>query len=292
MAKVITDNQHYADIASAIRTKNETDTLYKPSEMAPAILAIQGGVELNFEVVGGETEPENPAENTIWVNTKNEITSWVFDTTKPETPEDGMVWFRMSASSNIDFNALKNQNSVRIRPNAAQQYVNGSWEYMVTMYYQNGEWTNVWNGELYEYGNVFERVTGGYSAQAYTGNANGKAPTVTFNDDSMYISQPGGDNADGRCITNNVIDMSGYNTLYMLYSCTNAALEMANGHLAIDDVSSFDDSTYVAMSSRLVHGEMQTTSIDISKIDRGYPCVRFTNYYNTINVTVYKLWME
>ena len=69
MAKIITDNQHYIDIAAAIRTKNETETLYKPSEMAPAILAIQGGVELNFELVGCTTEPVDPAENTIWVTT-------------------------------------------------------------------------------------------------------------------------------------------------------------------------------------------------------------------------------
>ena len=289
MAKIITDDQHYKNIANAIRESNGETTLYKPSEMADAVRNLSS---LNFKVVGGTTQPDDPKENMIWVITPNEITSWIFDTTKPEAPEDGMVWFRMSASSNIDFNALKNENSVHIRPNAAQQYVNGSWEYMVTMYYQNGEWTNGWNGELYEYGNVFDRVTGGYSAQAYTGNANGKAPAVTFNDDSMYISQPGGDNADGRCITNNVIDMSQYNTLYMLYSCTNANTTNANGHLAIDDAFSFDDLTYIAKSPRLVHGEMQTTSIDISNIERGHLCVRFTNYYNTINVTVYKIWME
>lgn len=43
MAIVTTDNQHYADIAAAIRSKNGTETLYKPSEMAAAIQAISGG---------------------------------------------------------------------------------------------------------------------------------------------------------------------------------------------------------------------------------------------------------
>ena len=43
MAIVTTDNQHYADIAAAIREKNGEETLYKPSEMAAAILAIEGG---------------------------------------------------------------------------------------------------------------------------------------------------------------------------------------------------------------------------------------------------------
>lgn len=45
MAIVTTDNQHYTDIAAAIRSKNGTETLYKPSEMAAAIQAISGGGE-------------------------------------------------------------------------------------------------------------------------------------------------------------------------------------------------------------------------------------------------------
>lgn len=43
MAIVTTDNQHYTDIAAAIRSKNGTETQYKPSEMAAAIQAISGG---------------------------------------------------------------------------------------------------------------------------------------------------------------------------------------------------------------------------------------------------------
>lgn len=37
-----------------------------------------GGAALNFKVVGGVTAPLNPAENTVWVNTADEITGWVF----------------------------------------------------------------------------------------------------------------------------------------------------------------------------------------------------------------------
>lgn len=45
MAKGITDRKHYDNIASAIRAKNGGAVKYKPSEMADAILAIDGGVE-------------------------------------------------------------------------------------------------------------------------------------------------------------------------------------------------------------------------------------------------------
>lgn len=50
MAKVLTDNKHYSDIADAIRAKNGTEDTYKPSEMAAAIGAIEaGGAELPEE---------------------------------------------------------------------------------------------------------------------------------------------------------------------------------------------------------------------------------------------------
>lgn len=41
------------------------------------------GEGLNFKVVGGTTQPASPKENTIWVNTDTEITSWDFSVTEP-----------------------------------------------------------------------------------------------------------------------------------------------------------------------------------------------------------------
>lgn len=43
MAIITTDSRYYAEIAAAIREKNGLTLLYKPSEMAAAILAISGG---------------------------------------------------------------------------------------------------------------------------------------------------------------------------------------------------------------------------------------------------------
>lgn len=161
MAKVITDNQHYADIAAAIRTKNETETLYKPSEMAPAILAIQGGVELNFKVVGGETEPVDPAENTILVNTPEEITSWIFSAEEPEGPEPGAVWFTVGLQSPVEFNALK-ENNIQVYPLYAKQYVDGAWVDKTAKIYQNGKWFAVLpKGVLFYNGQENEFLTGG-----------------------------------------------------------------------------------------------------------------------------------
>lgn len=43
MAIITTDNQHYHDIADAIREKNGTQNTYKPEQMAAAVRAINGG---------------------------------------------------------------------------------------------------------------------------------------------------------------------------------------------------------------------------------------------------------
>lgn len=94
---------------------------------------------LNFSVVGGTTEPENPSENMIWVNTEAEITSWVFSATEPTEPTEGMVWFYTGTSSAVTFNALT-KNEIQVYPFAAKQYTNGAWVEKTAMTYQNGEW--------------------------------------------------------------------------------------------------------------------------------------------------------
>lgn len=50
--KVLTDPQHYTDIANAIREKNGTNNTYIPADMANAILAIESG--------GGGTSVASP----------------------------------------------------------------------------------------------------------------------------------------------------------------------------------------------------------------------------------------
>lgn len=64
MGKIVTDSQHYTDIAAAIREKNGTETTYKPSEMASAIQGIQsggGGGELDGFIDGSFTEIKSTA---------------------------------------------------------------------------------------------------------------------------------------------------------------------------------------------------------------------------------------
>lgn len=99
-----------------------------------------GGANLNFKVVGN-LQPTSPRENTIWLNTDQEITSWIFSAAEPETPEEGMVWFSVGTSSPVEFNALK-KNAIQVYPLSAKQYVDGAWVTVTAMSYQGGEWVS------------------------------------------------------------------------------------------------------------------------------------------------------
>jgi hypothetical protein len=103
-------------VANAIREKGKiNEQLIFPDGFVTAIEDIKSGADLNFEVVGGMIQPSDPKENTIWVNTPNEITEWSFSPTEPTEPTDGMIWFETSESGHVPFNALK-ENAIIVKP--------------------------------------------------------------------------------------------------------------------------------------------------------------------------------
>lgn len=109
---------------------------------------------LNFQIVGGTTQPSNPKENTIWVETDAEITGWAFRAKEPADPTEGMVWVLTGISSDVSFNALK-KNEIAIYPIEAKQYLSGAWVPKDAYSYQNGEWQSwifyLFNGVLGDY---------------------------------------------------------------------------------------------------------------------------------------------
>lgn len=125
-----------------------------------------GGAPLNFKVVGGTSAPASPKENTIWINTNTDVSSWDFSATEPETPSEGMVWITTGKSSTAPFNALK-KNNITVYPISAKHYIDGAWVDKTAKIYQGGVWANWWNGELYENGNQFTSVTGGWGIHNY-----------------------------------------------------------------------------------------------------------------------------
>lgn len=218
-----------------------------------------GGAPLNFKVVGGTSAPASPKENTIWVNTSTAITSWAFSATEPKSPAEGMVWFVTGTNSPVEFNAIK-KNGLHVYPISAKQYLNSAWVDKEAKTCQNGAWVDWWNGELYEYGNEYEGVTGGWSADS---NSNG---TVTFNTDNIYLAGRDGDTYTVAGTVNS-IDLSKYTKLVIKGTkigehynggCFRAGVASARGKS--NDIVSVDSN----------HTGDLLLEIDISSVDSGY----------------------
>lgn len=165
-----------------------------------------GGVSaLNFKVVGGTSQPVNPKENTIWVNTETEISGWAFSATEPGSPVEGMVWIYTGKSSTVEFNALK-KNCIQVYPISAKQYISGAWANVTAKSYQGGAWKD-WIKYLYKMGDECTNLTGGWVSVAnlgFSGSGIGvKAPTITQKTGYTIVKQTG-DNSGYYRTTNRI----------------------------------------------------------------------------------------
>lgn len=104
------------------------------------------GGSLNFSVVGGTTQPANPAENTIWVNTSVEIGAWYALFNEPESPQNGDVWVKLSASSfDVD---ISGNGTMVVEISNITQYISGAWTQYEAWIYRNGAWEEIVLNEL------------------------------------------------------------------------------------------------------------------------------------------------
>lgn len=144
-----------------------------------------GSGGLNFKIVSYATESElladTPKENTIGVITTTPITGWYFAAEQPENMVNGDVWFPTGTSSHVAFNALK-KNAVQVYPLSAKQMVSGALVEKTAKSYQGGKWVDWWSGELYDHGNEYTNITGGWYMPR---NING---TLTKNADNMVFA--------------------------------------------------------------------------------------------------------
>lgn len=141
-------------------------------------------IQLNYSVVGGTIEPENPSENMIWINTENEITSHKLSKYEPKNPVEGMVWIYLGDASNIHFHTLSmNERELdEVYPLSVKQYISGAWTDVDVMIYQGGKWV-----ALVTY--LFQSGSG--SAYTMTKKCD-KNASITWNDDKITISAVAG----------------------------------------------------------------------------------------------------
>lgn len=232
-----------------------------------------GGDGLNFKVVGGTTQPINPTENTIWVNTDATITSYVLSPTIPTNPTAGMVWITTSGSGSVSFNAVE-KNGITLYPSNAKQYINGAWTAVVAKIYQDGVWV-AWDTYLFSNGNIFSEFTGGWTET----NALRVEPVYG---ETIYVYA---DNAYTHIHTVNNLDLSEYKTLTAVFTATNRS---AASLLAIGVVATAGSDTYSASWSNggnTSYDQKTTITVDISGVNSGFVQAGFSNGI----LTVYEL---
>lgn len=250
-----------------------------------------GGAPLNFTVVGGTTQPVNPKANTVWVNTADEITCWIIGKTQPANPVEGMVWIATGTFSTSAFNALK-KNAIQVDPIYAKQYVSGTWVSKTAKIYQNSRWVDLRDGRIYDNGNEFKELTGGFNSFTFNGGSASK--------ESDHFKLVGGFNATtekhvraGYC-TAKRIDLSGYKTIYIdktvTISKSNAYMRL---YLTESPWSGSPDTTAPEIFIQMSQDGL--ASLDISSIDKPmYVGVFVTGHSSATSVTgnVYRIWME
>lgn len=158
------------------------------------------GDGLNFKVVGGTTQPSNPKENTIWVNTSVGITQWYMGNYPSPSwaASNGTVsiYAETCTSSGLNvMNAVK-KNTLRLSPIHAYQRVDGAWVLKNAKIYQNGAWNAFWKGELYKAGNEWTEMTGGFATvgrkSSEVSSADSAALTITRGTSSMTLKTGSG----------------------------------------------------------------------------------------------------
>lgn len=136
------------------------------------------GGGLNLKVVGSTTQPANPRENTIWINTTTAITGYVLSPTQPETGTEGLVWLK-TAYTGVEINVGR-KNAVLLHLAMSQVYSGGGWATVEGYVYKSSAWVQFGFLALYKDG-VFstdhtEKVIKGsiqYADTYYTAVTNG-----------------------------------------------------------------------------------------------------------------------
>lgn len=241
-----------------------------------------GGVGgLNFQVIGGTTAPNNPKENTIWVNTSTKITGWVFSATQP-TRATGMVWISVGASSPVAFNALK-KNNITVYPLSAKQYVSGKWVSKEAKSYQNGEWVE-WR--TYLFNESSGQVVPFTSAKEGNGSVSIGANSIELDYSSTSMGQV-------VVRTSHKVNLTQHNKLVLDAVCTKtqenntytqAALLVNDVEPAIDD----QYTKYAAYALIPADNIRKHYEINVSSFSGEY----YVGVKGLIGCTIYNIWLE
>ena len=249
--------------------------------MGRCFLYGSGGGTRSYKVTGSVSAPENPFHGDIWVQTSVAITQIDITSEQQVIPvwdgRDGMVQI-VTGTQWIDDLYVdsdhRREYNLYLYPRACVQRFNSAWHRMTAYIYTNKnrwiQFSSAWNGELFDNGNQYEGVTGGWvGADSYSPNL-----TATLMSGTITIS------------TARAVDLSDFSTLKFTgsgngansggsYGATCKIFNESGGEVASRD---FKNNNTYAMSVAALSGKHY---------------VRFTasgSRGNNLNIS--KVWLE
>lgn len=230
-----------------------------------------GGAGINLKVVGGTTQPTSPAENTVWVNTSTAISGYVFSAAEPESPTEGLLWIQTGTSASVPIN-IHRKNTLMVYPTACRQYVSGAWVSREAKTYKDGEWVEWWTGMLFDNGDEYTAITGGFSGV-------GSFQKAENADGYLHLLAEYG--KYGAYLTENAIDLTDFSTLTAIVKTSGSTNKM----LGIVSTRSENFTAYTTFLS----ADDSTVSLDISQYYGLYYVGIQTGYNNSIYAKQIKL---
>ncbi len=255
-----------------------------------------GNDRLPLFPVTGLTQPENPAENTLWIPTELENPQYLLCSGELTLPEDDSrektIWIRTDprqTGQQISL-PLGSRASLRLDLSGCRICQDGSWNNAEAWLYTKGSWvkfSHAWAGVLYEQGDSFPSVTGGWVLRCSNHTSASYAT-------SPNLSSVG--TTKNQIYTANAIDLTDYTRLCFTGICTGndrdgtqypgqlgvLAQDLEEGQWPSEDLAAFCPGSA---------GE-QTFSVDISQLTGAYhiyACVR-GNQQSTLRFS--KIWLE
>lgn len=251
--------------------------------MGRCFLYGSGGGTRSYKVTGSVSAPENPFYGDIWVQTSVAITQIDITSEQQVIPvwdgRDGMVQIvagtQWSDDLYVDSDHRREYN-LYLYPRACVQRFDGAWHrvtaYIYTLKNRWIQFSSAWNGELFDNGNQYEGVTGGWVGNGISSTTVGTNLSLIVANTSPYLT------------TQNAIDLSGYTKLHMIAD-GNAGQYSYFG--ISSNVPSNARPNYIA-SATFIGGE---NVLDVSAIGSGHISIGASASWGvTINIS--KVWLE
>lgn len=248
-----------------------------------------GGSGLNLKVIGGTTQPTNPREGTIWVNTSAVKPDYILSDNQPGSHSSGLVWVELG-SDGVTLPVDK-KGTLAITLAGCAVYSGSTWENVDAWVYTGGKWVQFSSTVVYLYnrGNLCTDITGGWKASAwpFSPAESGRAPTVAYKDTYVNVSiNGGGANYSGIFEPVNRIDVSNFKTIrFKINSVTSSSHEFT---LATVGLYNRNDSTYGNKAIERLELNTQNLDIpvDIKNIDGLQYIGVYLRAYGTLSVSL------